>query len=155
MQVNGVQAAARYQIAAAKTSSQADFQASLDVAKQNLIGASIASSAASSSESPVEKVLTTHKTAGEELAEYQSKSVAQHLRDAILKEMGLTEDDLDAMTPEKRAAVEETIAKKIQERLLAQSDSAPELSGPPILSLLTQGLAAIEQLSSSRASSVF
>ena len=38
---------------------------------------------------------------------------------------------------------------------LAQSDSAPELSGPPILSLLTQGLAAIEQLSSSRASSVF
>ena len=73
--------------AASRASNAPDFQSVLDGAQQSLVanGGSVAD------------VLATRKTAGEELAEYQSKSVAQHLRDAILKEMGLTEDDLDAM----------------------------------------------------------
>ena len=151
MQVNRVQAAAQSQLAAATTSSQADFQAMLDVAKQNLVGAG-RSGLTSSSGSNVANALATHKTAGEELAEYQSKSVAQHLRDAILKEMGLTEEQLDAMPPEQRAAIEETIAEKIQQRLLAESGDAQSATANPaasLLSLLTQAQAqaAVDQSS--------
>jgi hypothetical protein len=37
------------------------------------------------------------------------------MRDAILKSMGLSEDDLKTMSPEKRKAVEETIRQKIRD----------------------------------------
>ena len=137
MQVNRVQAAAQSLVAAANTSSQGDFQSTLEAAKQNLVGTG-----------------ATHKTAGEELAEYESKSVAQHLRDAILKEMGLTEEQLDAMPPEQRAAIEETIAEKIQQRLLAENGDAQNATANPaasLLSLLTQVQAAIGQSSQAAA----
>lgn len=62
------------------------------------------------------------KTAAQELEEFLRKTPIQHLRDAILKEMGLTEEDLKSMPPEKRAAVEETIAAKIKEKLLGKND---------------------------------
>ena len=82
------------------------------------------------------------KTAAEELAEYLRKTPAQHMRDAILKELGLTEEDLDAMPPEKRKAVEETIAAWIKEKLLehsavAKTDATTTLS---TLSLLTNNI---------------
>lgn len=131
MQVNRVQAATQSQLAAVTTGNQADFQAALDAAKQNIAGTGV-----------------THKTAGEELAEYQSKSLAQHLRDAILKEMGLTEEQLDAMPPEQRAAIEETIAEKIEQRLLAEGGDAQGAVADPaasLLSLLTQVQAAVDQ----------
>jgi len=46
---------------------------------------------------------------------YAKETPAQRMRDAILKSMGLSEDDLNAMSPEKRKAVEETIRQKIKE----------------------------------------
>lgn len=155
MQVNRVQAAAQSQLAAMETSSQAGFQAMFEAAKQNLAGAG-SSGLTSSSQSNVANALATHKTAGEELAEYESKSVAQHLRDAILKEMGLTEEQLDAMPPEQRAAIEQTIAEKIQQRLLAESSDAQSATVNPaasLLSLLTQAQAqaAISQSSEAAA----
>lgn len=133
MQVNRVQAAAQSQLAAVATGSQADFQATLEAAKQNITGTGV-----------------THKTAGEELAEYERKSVAEHLRDAILKEMGLTEEQLDAMPPEQRAAIEETIAEKIEQRLLAEGTDAQGAVADPaasLLSMLTQVQAAVDQSS--------
>lgn len=153
MQVNRVQAAAQSQLAAMETSSQAGFQAMFEAAKQNLAGAG-SSGLTSSSQSNVANALATHKTAGEELAEYESKSVAQHLRDAILKEMGLTEEQLDAMPPEQRAAIEQTIAEKIQQRLLAESSDAQSATVNPaasLLSLLTQAQAAVSQSSEAAA----
>lgn len=48
--------------------------------------------------------------------DYANKTPAQRMRDAILKSMGLSEDDLKAMSPEKRKAVEDAIARKIKER---------------------------------------
>ena len=131
MQVNRVQAATQSQLAAVTTGNQADFQAALDAANQNIAGTGV-----------------THKTAGEELAEYQSKSLAQHLRDAILKEMGVTEEQRDAMPPEQRAAIEETIAEKIEQRLLAEGGDAQGAVADPaasLLSLLTQVQAAVDQ----------
>ena len=125
--------------AASRASNAPDFQAALDAAQQSLVarGGSVAD------------ISAARKTAGEELAEYQSKSVAQHLRDAILKEMGLSEDDLDAMPPEQRAAIEDSIAEKIKERLLAEAGGAAHSAANPLASLrslVAQGQAAAQQL---------
>ena len=132
--------------AASRANNTSDFQAALDAAQQSLVA----------SGGNTADVSATRKTAGEELAEYQSKSLAQHIRDAILKEMGLTEEDLDAMPPEKRAAVEDAIAEKIKERLLAQGDGTQSAANPAasLLSLLRQEQFAVEQLSPSSATSL-
>jgi hypothetical protein len=45
---------------------------------------------------------------------YANETPAQRMRDAILKSMGLTEDDLKRMSPEQRKAVEDTIREKIK-----------------------------------------
>jgi len=47
--------------------------------------------------------------------ELAKKTPAERMRDAILKSMGLSEDDLKSMSPEKRKVVEETIRQKIKE----------------------------------------
>lgn len=60
--------------------------------------------------------------------EYMSKTPAQRMRDAILKEMGLTEESLSALPPEERKQVEEAITAKIKERLQAQAGN-PDKSG--------------------------
>ena len=148
MQVNATQSSASSLVSSAanRASNTSDFQAALDAAQQSL-----AATGGSTAD-----ISATRKTAGEELAEYQSKSVAQHLRDAILKEMGLTEGDLDAMPPEQRAAIEDTIAEKIKERLLAQGDGTQSSANPAtsLLSMLSQGQVVVEQLAQSGAASL-
>lgn len=61
-----------------------------------------------------------------QLQDYLNKSPAEHMRDAIMKEMGISEDDLAAMPPEKREAVEADIARKMRERLLAKDEAHPD-----------------------------
>jgi len=46
---------------------------------------------------------------------YAKETPAQRMRDAILKSMGLSEQDLQNMSPEKRKAVEDAIAQKIKD----------------------------------------
>jgi TPP-dependent pyruvate/acetoin dehydrogenase alpha subunit len=46
---------------------------------------------------------------------YAKQTPAQRMRDSILKSMGLSEDDLKAMSPEKRKAVEDAITKRIEQ----------------------------------------
>jgi hypothetical protein len=114
----------RLQSAAASEQSAADFQATLDAAQRSasssgtspLTTGAAASVEAASAGQPM--------TAAQKLEEFLRKTPAEHMRDAILKEMGLTEEKLDAMPPEQRAAVEETIAEKIKERLLANDENA-------------------------------
>ena len=48
--------------------------------------------------------------------EYMAMSDAEKMRDAILKEMGLTEEEVDAMSPEQQEAIEKQIAEHMQER---------------------------------------
>ena len=146
MQIDATQNNISYRIlsAASRANSSSDFQAALDAAQRSAFANS----------GSVADVSPARKTAGEELAEYQSKSVAQHLRDAILREMGLTEDDLDAMPPEQRAAIEDTIAEKIKERLLAEAGGAQASTANPaasLLALVAQGQAVAQQLSPSNA----
>lgn len=48
--------------------------------------------------------------------DYMSKTPEQRLRDSILKEMGITEEEYAAMPPEKQLAVGEEIAQRMQDK---------------------------------------
>ncbi len=55
------------------------------------------------------------RAAVQDFLNYANESPGQKLIDSILKSMGLTEDDLKHMSPDKLKAVEETIQQKIKE----------------------------------------
>lgn len=94
---------------------QADFQASLDTARENL--------AESRKQGAVEPdaMQDALATARRELEEYIRKGPIVHMREKILEQMGLTEDDIAKMSPEQRETVEKTIAARMKEMLLAGS----------------------------------
>ena len=46
-----------------------------------------------------------------------SKTPEQRLRDSILKEMGLTEDQVNAMPPEQQLAIGKEIAERMQDKV--------------------------------------
>ena len=114
-----------------------DFRATLEAAGQNLAQTSQNAARGNSTQDALASQTQTTKTAAQELEEYLKKTPAQHMRDAILKEMGLTEDDLAAMPPAKRQAIEDTIAAKIKEKLLDHNELAKNPTQSP---LATQAL---------------
>ncbi|WP_068827571.1 hypothetical protein [Pseudomonas sp. BMS12] len=57
--------------------------------------------------------------------DYMAMTPAEKMRDAILKEMGLTEEEVDAMSPEQQEAVENEIAERMQQR--AELQAAKEI----------------------------
>lgn len=69
-----------------------------------------------------EAARAAHAAAANDLRDYLNKTPAEHLRDAVLKEMGLTEEKLQAMPPEQREAMEAAINRRIRERLLGKED---------------------------------
>ena len=63
------------------------------------------------------------KSATDEFKDYMSKTPEQRLRDSILQSMGLTEDDIKAMPPEKQLAIGKEIAERMQDKMkLAQAE---------------------------------
>lgn len=63
----------------------------------------------------------TQSTAMSDFKDYMSQSPEQRMRDSILKDMGMTEEDLKNMPPEKQQAVAQEIAQRVQDKLqLAQ-----------------------------------
>jgi uncharacterized membrane protein len=62
-------------------------------------------------------------SATDEFKDYMSKTPEQRLRDSILKEMGLTEDQVKAMPPEQQLAIGKEIAERMQDKVkLAQAE---------------------------------
>lgn len=124
MRVNGTydyfQSAAT--AAAAASSSDSGFKAALAAAQSSQPDSKTGTKVAEGKEAaaPVGK-----KSALEQLEEYLKKTPAEHMREAILKQMGLSEADLAAMTPEQRTAVENTIAEKIREFMLGRESHLP------------------------------
>ncbi|OZY58566.1 hypothetical protein CJF39_15740 [Pseudomonas lundensis] len=55
-------------------------------------------------------------TAAEAFKEYMDKPVAQRIREQFLKEMGLTEDDVKAMPPEKQQAINDKISDLLKQK---------------------------------------
>ncbi|QAX86490.1 hypothetical protein C2E19_22780 [Pseudomonas sp. DTU12.3] len=66
---------------------------------------------------------TTGTSATDQFKDYMSKSPEQRLRDSILQSMGITEDDIKAMPPEKQLAIGKEIAERLQDKMkLAESE---------------------------------
>jgi hypothetical protein len=59
----------------------------------------------------------TDSTAMADFKDYMSKTPEQRLHDSILKEMGITEEDLKAMPPEKQLAVSKEIAQRMEDKM--------------------------------------
>lgn len=53
-------------------------------------------------------------SAVDEFMAYMNMTPAEKMRDKILKEVGMTEDELESLPPEQRAAAEREIAEKLQ-----------------------------------------
>lgn len=64
----------------------------------------------------------------QELTEFLEKPLEVHLREAVMKEMGITEADLAAMPPAERLAAEAMITQKVRERLLERKDEGERSS---------------------------
>lgn len=54
---------------------------------------------------------------------YMAMTPAEKIRHGILNEMGLTEEDIEAMSPEQQQAVEEEIAQRMKVRAEMQAKS--------------------------------
>lgn len=96
-------------------SQQGDFQSALDSA----LG-SRADHAAAKAKTPEERQQEMDEAdaaARQSFLDYMHKTPMQRMREAILDELGLTEEQLAAMPPEKRDAIEATIAERIKQRL--------------------------------------
>jgi hypothetical protein len=109
-----------------------DFQAALETAQLNL--------APSGGATPTKpdyragRKPESQMTPLEYLTDYLKKSPEQHMRDAILRKMGLTEEDLNTMPPDIRAEIEHEIADKIKE-LLQEKSNNPQPQGQSSVSL--------------------
>ena len=122
---------------------EASFQASLDRAKANM------------SESRTQQASESTATQGpldaarKDLEEYIRKGPIAHMREKILEQMGLSEEDLAKMTPEQRETVEKTIAARIKEMLLAGSGIDPKTVRAQLLDTSLSAAAAKALLQSS------
>lgn len=96
-----------------------DFQASLDVARQN-------QQKRGSKAPDVTAMSQAMNAALKELEDYIAKGPIAHMREKILEEMGLSEEDLAKMPADQREAIEKTIAARIKEMLLADSGINPK-----------------------------
>lgn len=83
----------------------------------------------------------TDSTALADFKDYMSKTPEQRLRDSILKEMGLTEESLSAMSPEKQLAVGKEIAQRMQDKIrLAEAEKTQGSSGQQLADKLLAAL---------------
>jgi hypothetical protein len=74
-----------------------------------------------------EETKTLGGSATAEFKDYMSKTPEERLRDSILEEMGITEEEFEAMPPEKQMAVSQEIAQRMQDKsAMAQVEKAQE-----------------------------
>ena len=81
-----------------------------------LLQSSVPEAAAVQSTGTQNTQATAQGSATEAFKDYMSKPVAQRIREQLLKEMGLTEDDVKAMPPEKQQAINDKISDLMQQK---------------------------------------
>ena len=70
-------------------------------------------------------VTEARKTARDEFMEFAQMTPAERMRAAMLQRLGLKEEDLAAMSPEDREAVEEKLKAMIKEQVENDPDQRP------------------------------
>ncbi|MBS1161834.1 MAG: hypothetical protein H6R15_4253 [Proteobacteria bacterium] len=73
-----------------------------------------------------EAARVAHAAVAKELQDYLNKTPAEHLRESILKEMGESEESLQAMPPAQRQAAEAEINQRIRERLVGKKEGSAD-----------------------------
>ncbi len=79
--------------------------------------------------SPLEAFKDLKPTAEEQFLDFAKKSPAEKIRDALLKSVGTTEEELKSMTPEQRKEIEQKIADKIKEEMQKQTAKGESTKG--------------------------
>ncbi|MGJ7514502.1 hypothetical protein ACSFE6_09220 [Pseudomonas baetica] len=83
-------------------------------------------------------------SATSEFKDYMSKTPEQRMRDAILEEMGLTQEEVDAMPPEKQKAIGEEIAQRMEDkREMAEAEKAQKDGGQDKAQVVDKFLASL------------
>lgn len=75
-----------------------------------------------------------HEALWAQFKEYMEKTPAELMREQVLKDLGISEEDLAAMPPEKRAAMEDEIADRIKEKLLGKKQEGADEVRPTLSS---------------------
>lgn len=65
--------------------------------------------------------LAAGQSATDKFMEYAQKPTAEKMTDMILREMGISKEELDGMTPEKRNQVLEEVARRLKEKMEEQA----------------------------------
>ncbi|MFQ6593951.1 hypothetical protein [Pseudomonas palleroniana] len=99
-----------------------------------------ASTAATSATSDVPATGSTGKTAREDFNDYMSKSPAERIREQLLKEQGLTEEDVQKLPQEKQDAISKEVAERIKQQ---QDQQVAAKTADPQVQAVKETLAAI------------
>ncbi|WP_460121632.1 hypothetical protein [Pseudomonas sp. S2_C03] len=82
--------------------------------------------------------------ATQDFKDWMAKTPEQRIHDAILEEMGLTEEDIAQMPPEKQKAIGEEIAQRMQEKAaIAQTEKAQQTGDPSKAPVVEKFLASL------------
>ncbi|MGZ0717604.1 MULTISPECIES: hypothetical protein [Pseudomonas] len=99
-----------------------------------------ATTAATSATSDVPATGSTGKTAREDFTDYMSKSPAERIREQLLKEQGLTEEDVQKLPQEKQDAISKEVAERIKQQ---QDQQVAAKTADPQVQAVKETLAAI------------
>jgi len=101
-----------------ETSSGQSFAAVLASATQAVTSANHVSSTADQGSVTESATADTpfHSSASEEFHDYMSKSDADKIREAILREMGLTEEEFQQLPPEEQLEIQREVVERMKER---------------------------------------
>ncbi|MBM9487685.1 hypothetical protein JBE38_17265 [Pseudomonas sp. ICBG1301] len=99
-----------------------------------------ATTAATSATSDVPATGSTGKTAREDFNDYMSKSPAERIREQLLKEQGLTEEDVQKLPQEKQDAISKEVAERIKQQ---QDQQVAAKTADPQVQAVKETLAAI------------
>lgn len=88
-----------------------------------------AESAAASASTPA------RSTAAQEFHDYMDKTAGEKMRDKILKQLGLTEEEIDAMPPEQQEQIEKQIAQRMAELTAVQQEEELRKRGLDLVSI--------------------
>lgn len=88
-----------------------------------------ASTAATPATTDVPAAGSTTSSARADFTDYMSKTPAERIREQLLKEQGLTEEQVQAMPQEKQDAIAKQVAERVkvqQEQQVAAKTAAPQ-----------------------------
>jgi len=135
---SGNSAAAAFLPAASKPANSADGPTILPSA--NAVQLSIESLVALQSEQPkTQEASITTSSVEDQFLEEARKSPMQRMREQIMKELGVTDDDLAQMAPDERRAMEDRIRELVEEKLREAMNAgkvAPKSNGEMLQQLL-------------------